>query len=123
MKPRTQIELSATANFGSTLDGWAVEHQYKLKQEQDGPEGAVRLYQKGTGLLVAPMMLRVVAAGERIRMEAWVRSGFFVRLMSLFILPAEMAVESGGFRGVLPRKIARTAINALLTRLSANPIP
>lgn len=123
MRPRTQIELPATHEFSTTLETWAAENHYKLQSEENGPEGPVRLYQKGTGFLVAPMMLRVVAAGERIRMEAWVRAGFFVRLMSFFILPAEMMIESGGFRGVLPRNMARKAVNELLARLGANLIP
>jgi hypothetical protein len=123
MKPRTIVELPATQEFGTVLDTWAVENHYKLQTEESSAEGPVRVYQKGTGFLVAPMMLRVVAAGQRIQLEAWVRAGFFVRLISFFILPAEMMIESGGFRGVLPRKIARKAMNELLARLGANPIP
>jgi hypothetical protein len=38
--------------------------------------------------------------------------------MSAFMLPAEMGIESGGFKGVLPRKIARDGVNALLKLLN-----
>jgi len=123
MNPRTHITVPARHDFSTILDAWAVEHQYLLQREETTPEGPVRLYQKGTGFLVAPMMLRVLAAGDEIRMEAWVSAGFYVRMMSLFILPAEMTIESGGFKGTIPRKMARKAVNDLLGRLGVNLIP
>jgi hypothetical protein len=52
-----------------------------------------------------------------IHMEVWVRVSFFVRLQSLFMLPAQMGVESGGMRGVVPRKMARNSVNKLLEQL------
>ncbi len=45
-----------------------------------------------------------------------------VRLSSLFMLPKQMGLESGGFRGALPRKIGREAVNKLLERLGQPPI-
>ena len=123
MKPRTIVEVPATDAFQNELERWAIENHYKLLSEGQSSEGPERIYQKGTGFLVAPMMLRVVALGNRVRLEGWVRAGFFVRMMSLFILPAEMMIESGGFRGVLPRNMARKAVNLLLARLNAPQIP
>jgi hypothetical protein len=46
----------------------------------------------------------------------------FVRLMALFMLPKQMSVESGGFRGALPRKIGRQAVNRLLEKLGQTPV-
>jgi hypothetical protein len=39
------------------------------------------------------------------------------------MLPAEMHIRSGGFRAVLPRKIARGAVNELLAQVGAPLIP
>jgi hypothetical protein len=80
--------------------------------------GDVRLYQKGVGFLVAPMMLEVSETKGKVKLLVWIRVNLFVRIFSLFILPARMGVESGGMRGVLPRKIARTAVNKLLVLLN-----
>jgi hypothetical protein len=87
------------------------------------PRDMKRLYQKGTGFLVAPMMLKVRHENQETNIEAWIRSNFLVRLMSLFILPSEMGIESGGLKGVLPRNIARKAVNILLAQLGQPPIP
>jgi len=51
-----------------------------------------------------------------------VHLNFLVRLMALFMLPKRMGVESGGFRGVLPRKIGRQAVNKLLQKLAQPPV-
>lgn len=69
------------------------------------------------------MMLKVRHDNQKTNIEAWIRANVFVRLMSLFILPAEMGIESGGFKDVLPRNIARKAVNTLLAHLRQSPIP
>jgi len=69
------------------------------------------------------MKLKVRQENQEINIEAWISANLFVRIMSLFILPAEMGIESGGFRAVLPRSIARTAVNKLLAQLGQPPIP
>ncbi len=74
-------------------------------------------------MLVAPMMLSLRQENNVVTLEAWVRSNLFVRLMSFFILPAEIGIESGGFKAVLPRKIARDAVNSLLHQLGVPLIP
>lgn len=42
--------------------------------------------------------------------------------MSLFILPAEMTIESDGMKGVVPRKAGRSEVNDLLETLGQAPI-
>jgi hypothetical protein len=37
-------------------------------------------------------------------------------------MPTDMGIESGGFRGVLPRSMARTSVNKLLAELGQPPI-
>ncbi len=95
------------------IQRWAEEKNYKPKEST----GAGKLFQKGTGFMVAPMMLEVTIEGQSVRLEAWIRANLFVRSISLFILPAQMGIESGGIKGAAPRKIARKAVNALLEQL------
>ena len=118
MTKRTSISFQSANSIWPTVEKWAAENGYKpVAQEGDG-----RTFQKGVGFLVAPMMLRLAQNGDAVTGETWIRAGLFVRIMALFLLPAEMGIESGGFKGVLPRKIARSAVNKLLAELGAPPI-
>jgi len=108
---RTKIAFNEMNNVFPAVDRWASVSGFKPLPT---PVESGKLYQKGTGFLVAPMMLSVRQAGGRVDMEAWVRCNMFMRIMSFFMLPAEMGIESGGFKGVLPRQIARNAVNGLL---------
>ena len=119
MKKRTIIRFSSTGDVWPVVEKWANENGYKPKESA----GQERTYQKGVGFLVAPMMLKVRHENQETNIEAWIRANILVRLMSFFILPAEMGIESGGVRGVLPRNIARKAVNALLAQLGQSPIP
>ena len=119
MSKRTTLRFSYPSDVWAVIEKWAGENGYRQK----GSAGQERLYQKGTGFLVAPMMLKVRSEDQEISIEAWIRANLFVRIFSLFILPPEMGIESGGFRAVLPRNIARKAVNALLAQLGQQPIP
>jgi hypothetical protein len=119
MTKRTQISFQPNGDIWPLVDGWASVNGYNRR----APSGSERLYQKGTGMLVAPMMLSIRQEGAVITLEAWVRSNLFIRMMSFFILPAEIGIESGGFKAVLPRKIARDAVNGLLHQLGVPLIP
>lgn len=119
MAKRTTLDFPFAGDLWGTLEPWAKENGY---QQQQG-DASRRLYQKGVGFLVAPMMLEVRQEDGQVHLEAWVRCNLFVRLMSLFMLPAEMGIESGGFRAVLPRNIARSAVNKLLPQLGQPAIP
>ncbi len=118
MTKRTPISFQSGQSIWPTVEKWAAENGYKLVSQ----DGSGRTFQKGVGFLVAPMMLSLAQSGDTVAGEAWIRAGLFVRIMALFLLPAEMGIESGGFKGVLPRKIARTAVNKLLTALGQQPI-
>jgi hypothetical protein len=119
MSKRTQISFQPNGDIWPQVDGWASANGYNRR----APTGSERLYQKGTGMLVAPMMLSIRQENGVVTLEAWVRSNLFVRMMSFFILPAEIGIESGGFKAVLPRKIARDAVNGLLHQLGVPLIP
>lgn len=118
MKKRTKLSFKYSGNLWPFVSKWADENRYKEKESF----GNGKIFQKGIGFLVAPMMLKVEQNGDDVFIEAWVKANIFVRAMALFILPSEMEIGSGGFRGVAPRSIARKAVNKLLLKLSQKEI-
>jgi hypothetical protein len=119
MKTRTEIRFNTDPAQWATLDQWAQTEGYKLLHAT----GAERTFQKGIGFLVAPMMLHVSQDGAQTVMHAWIRANMVIRAFALFLLPAEMGIESGGIKAMLPRKIARSAVNKLLNQLQVPLIP
>lgn len=116
---RAVREFRTNQDVWKALDAWARETGYRLVE---GAEGR-GVYQKGVGLLVAPMKVEVRTQGDLVHLEAWVHIPFITRLMSLFLLPDEITVESGGVKAVIPRQMARNAVNRLLGSLNEPPIP
>ena len=119
MGNRTIIKFQGNGDISPIVEKWATENGYKWKVSASS-EG---WYQKGSGILTAPMMLRFRNDGHDTTIESWVQVDIFTRAVTLFLLPQDMGVESGGFRLVVPRSIARTATNKLLTQLGQPPIP
>ncbi len=115
MERRTIIDFTIDneEETWKVINQWAQENNYKPKEST----GQGKLFQKGTGFLVAPMMFEVTIEGQALHMEAWIRANLLNRIFSLFILPAEMGIPSGGIKAVAPRKIARKAVNKLLEQL------
>jgi hypothetical protein len=119
MDQRTRLTFEQGGSIWPQVEQWARGNGFNLKSSS----AAERLYQKGHGLMVAPMMLSIGQTDGKVVLEAWVRCNAFTRLMSLFILPSEIGIQSGGFKAVLPRSIARNAVNILLQQLGQPPIP
>lgn len=115
---KTVREFQYQGNFWHEVESWAAENGYKTNQE-----GSPRLYRKGKGWITAPIAVKLDQQGDQIRLEAWVNVDTLARLMSLFIVPSEMALESGGFRLAIPREIGRKEVNKLLNRLHQPEIP
>ena len=103
-----------------TIAAWAQNHRYLPREPQTG---STKLFQKGSGLFTAPMRAQFTQRGSEIELQAWVHVPLLTRLMALFLLPQEMSVRSGGFRAMVPRAIARKAVNELRVQVGAVPIP
>ena len=110
---RTICDFPAPPNLWQAVDAWAAQHNY----ETESQDGARRVLRKGRGLLVAKRMLSISVDGQNAHVEAWLPMGFIVRMMSFFILPAEIGIESGGFKATLPRRLMREEVNQLMTSL------
>ena len=116
---RTTVRIELREDPWPTLNEWGRQTGYLPMTDI----GTSRLYQKGTGFWVAPMMLAAQVDDNVLTLQAWIRGTFIARLFSLFILPAEMHVRSGGFKAVLPRNMARGHVNKLIAALGGPAIP
>lgn len=118
VKGRTVRQLQSQQDVWNTIDQWAAGTGYALN-EQDGPS---RTYQRGTGALVAPQMVKVTATQGGYSIEGWVRIPLISRIFTFMLIPEEMIVDKGGFVGVIPRNKAREDLNKLLVSLGVEPL-
>jgi hypothetical protein len=115
---RAVREFPVTGDPWAVVDGWAQGHGYSMVEQADGR----RVYKKGTGFLTGARRIAFDATGGQLRLEAWVVGNLPVRIMSLFIIPKEITVESGGAKAMLPRKLGRGEVNDLLKEFGQPPI-
>lgn len=113
---RSIVTFAVAGDPWPTIGAWAKNHGFMPREPQTGD---VKLFQKGSGLWTAPMRAQFSKRGDTMELQAWVHNPLFARIMALFILPAEMNLESGGFRAVIPRKMGRSAVNKLLEQMHA----
>ena len=117
---RSVVTFTLKGDPWPTIAAWAQNHRFLPREPQTG---STKLFQKGSGLFTAPMRAQFTQRGSEIELQAWVHVPLLTRLMALFLLPQEMSVRSGGFRAMVPRAIARKAVNELLADVGAVPIP
>ncbi len=123
---RTVVRFPVGPTFGDpwqVIAGWAQHTKFLPRAPQQANQ---RLFQRGTGLMTAPMRALFTLTGEApnqvMELQAYLSVPLITRIMALFMLPAEMHIRSGGFRAMLPRSIARKAVNELLVRIGQPPI-
>lgn len=116
---RSVVTYTTEGDPWPAIATWAQKHQFDRRTPQTDP---VKLFEKGSGLWTAPMRVQFTRTGSTIEVQAWVQTPRIVRILSLFLLPAEMNVRSGGYRGSIPRGVARKAVNELLAQVGAEPI-
>lgn len=115
--PRSIREFGGLSDTWPRIDAWAAQHGYNMVQQL--PLG--RVYQKGTGILMAPIMVSIENTATGVRLEGWLSLSGIVRLGWLFLVPAEIDLGSG-IVAFLPRRKGRNDVNALLTMLGGPPI-
>jgi hypothetical protein len=119
MAARTIRDFQVGGDITPVVDAWAQANHYGFRGAS--PDGT-RNYQRGNGLLTGAMPLSVRQTGPSVHIEAWIHATLLARITALFLIPSDMGIESGGFKGVLPRSIARNSVNVLLAQLSQPPI-
>ena len=117
---RSVVTFTIQGDPWPRIGAWAHQHGFRPRDPHTADE---KLFQKGVGLLTAPMRAQFTRRGDKIELQAWVHMPMLTRLLALFLLPAEMSLRSGGFRAMIPRSIARKAVNELLGQVGATPIP
>src|SRR5438132_12650808 len=95
--PRAIREFATEGDPWPQVDGWAQRQGYHLA----GQTGDRRSYKKGSGFWTGKRLVEIAASGPRLHVEACVSSSPFTRAMSLFILPREITVESGGPKAIV----------------------
>lgn len=118
-RTRTHAVVSVHGDPWPLVAAWAQRHRFLPRQPQTP---TTKLFQKGSGFWTAPMKTQFILDGDALHLQAWVHVPLFSRIMALFLLPREMPIASGGLRGAVPRKMARTAVNELLVQLGGQPI-
>ena len=116
---RTIRDFPVLGDPWPAVEGWAARQGFTVAA-QDGDH---RLYNKGTGMMVAQRKVEMRVENGQMHLEAWVFSNTFARTLSLFILPKEITVESGGAKAIVPRKLGRNEVNDLMTALGQPAIP
>lgn len=111
-------EFPAGREMWKKVDAWAAAQGYRVVEES----GDHRLYRKGAGFLTGARLVDIRKSGRQVHLEAWVAGNLPARIFSLFILPAEITIESGGAKAVVPRKQGRGEVNALLEQFQQEPI-
>jgi hypothetical protein len=119
MADRTVRDFQVGFDIASLVDAWANENHYGFRGVS--PDGT-RNYQRGNGLLTGSMPLSIRQDGPSVHLEAWTHANLYSRIGALFLIPANMGIESGGIKGALPRSIARGSVNKLLAQLGQPPI-
>jgi hypothetical protein len=117
---RTVVTFQTSGDPWPVIAAWAKKHKFNPREPQTGN---TKLFQKGSGFWTAAMRAQFTQQGQQVELQAWLPISIIARIAALFLLPAEMHIRSGGFKAVLPRKIAREAINDLLQQVGAAPIP
>ncbi len=113
MNSRTIRDFSVPTDIWPAVERWALAEGFRLVED----DGTKRRYQRGSGLIVLPTKLEISQLDGNVNLEAWIHCSPINRLLSLFLLPEEITLESGGLRAVVPRTIARDAVNRLMIHL------
>ncbi|MBL8918408.1 MAG: hypothetical protein JNJ54_06075 [Myxococcaceae bacterium] len=119
-KKRSTVSGPVSGDPWPAIEAWAQANGYKVVA---GAGSGTRTWQKGTGLLVAPMMLVTALEGTTLTVQGWVQPTFLARLFALFLIPAETNIGTDGFVMLIPRRMANKAVNGLLTQLGLPTIP
>lgn len=118
MAQRSTREFTAPGDLWVMVAQWAQEHGFEAIEQT----AEQRTYRRGRERFDYPIMVELVITQGRVRMSAWVKASAFDRGRALFLVPAEMGLESGGAQLMVARNTGRKLVNVLLSRLGQTPI-
>lgn len=114
MNSRTIRDFTVPTDIWPVVERWAKAEGFYLIEDL----GEKRRYQKGNGWLVLPTKLEITQTEAGVHLEVWIHGSLFNRVVTLFMLPEEIEIASGGVRALIPRSIARDSVNRLLIQLA-----
>ncbi len=113
MSSRTILDFYYPGDILSIFDSWAQTEGFRLLSD----EANKRTYQKGYGLMVMPTKVEISQNNGSVHLEAWIHNQLFTRILTLFLTPTEMKLESGGFMFIVPRGLSRGTLNTFLHQI------
>lgn len=105
------LEFASEQDVYGLAQAWAGRNGYALKRS----EGDLRVYQKGTGFLTAPMFLEIDRKDGRWSFKSYVR-------VNGLVVQGDVGLSGDGFMVKVPRSMAKKAQNELYTALSLAPL-
>jgi hypothetical protein len=119
MEQKTERDFSYTGPVWPTVEHWAQEHDYVLKETFD----STRLYEKPHSLrrAMGRWMFEVSQHEGSAHVAGWIRFRFVHRLGTLFLVPKSVPLEHG-FRMYWNRRKPRRDMNELLASLGQPPV-
>jgi hypothetical protein len=108
-------EFAPRGEGWSVVEHWAAERGYGLiffKARR-------RIYRKGDNprLTITYVEFRRDEENDKLRISAWIETGVFTRVLTLFCLPAVFNIHPRGFWGIRSRRGACGDLNVLLSRM------
>jgi hypothetical protein len=106
-----------TSELDAVLLEWSLANGYHPHEKKH--DGNILWYQRGTGTLTLPIVVRLEPIADNIyTLDAFL----FTHPINRNILYNEhMKINSGGYRGVALRAIARKQINPLIEKMNLTP--
>lgn len=98
------VQFDSDQDVYALAQGWAGRNGYALKRS----EGGLRVYQKGTGFLTAPMFLEIDRNDGRWSFKSYVR-------VNGLVVQGDVGLSGDGFLVKVPRSMAKKAQNELYT--------
>ena len=114
MNSRTIRDFTVPTDVWPAVERWSKTEGFELIVDL----GDKRRYQKGNGWIVLPTKLEITQTDGSVHLEVWIYGSPFNRIFTLFLLPEEITIESGGVRALIPRSIARDSVNRLMIQLA-----
>lgn len=115
---RTVLDFKFKEDIKPILEKWALDNNFHIR---DGGEGVIEC-QRGGGVMMCPIKVQIKQTGEKVQMETWLEVDLLTQLTSLFMAPAQSAIDSNNTLLWREREIARLHVNRLLKELGQPPV-
>ena len=117
-RARTILDFKYEGEIQPIIKKWGDENGFHVR---DIDEGIIEC-QRGGGVVMCPILLRVKQTGTKIHLETWLMVDILTQFTSLFSAPAQSPIDSSVNGLPRERDVARLFVNKLLAELGQPPI-